>query len=42
MRNAAPRARYAETTGEVEVSGTRAGLLALVGVFQDGDTSPED
>ena len=36
MRNAAPRARYAETTGEVEVSGTRAGLLALAGVLRSG------
>lgn len=31
-----PRARYAGATGEVEVSGTRAGLLALAGVLRGG------
>lgn len=30
------RVRYAEATGEAEVSGTRAGLLALAGVLRSG------
>jgi hypothetical protein len=36
MRSAAPRARYAAATGELEVSGSRAGLLALAGVLRSG------